>query len=45
MNKFSSKNIIKNLLKAKMIVISPLEMTVQGNKIILKDICTMKFQF
>tara|TARA_Y100000992_G_scaffold127423_1_gene83684 strand:- start:106 stop:873 length:768 start_codon:yes stop_codon:yes gene_type:complete len=32
MNKFSSKNIIKNLLKAKMIVISPLEMTVLGNK-------------
>ena len=28
MNKFSSKNIIKNLLKSKMISISPLEMTV-----------------
>ena len=34
MNKFSNKNIIKNLLKAKMISISPLEMKVinkQGN--------------
>jgi len=35
MNKFSSKNIIKNLMKAKMIIISPLEMTVKNknNKI------------
>ena len=32
MNKFSSKNIIKNLLKAKMISISPLEMTVKNKK-------------
>ena len=32
MNKFSKKNIIKNLLKAKMITISPLEMTVKNNK-------------
>ena len=32
MNKFSSKKIIKNLLKAKMIIISPLEMTVKNNK-------------
>ena len=32
MNKFSSKNIIKNLSKAKMISISPLEMTVTNNK-------------
>ena len=32
MNKYSSKNIIKNLLKAKMITISPLEMTVKNNK-------------
>ena len=31
MNKFSSKNMIKNLLKAKMITISPLEMTVKNN--------------
>ena len=30
MNKFSSKNIIKNLLKAKMISISPLEMTIKN---------------
>ena len=30
MNKFSKKNIIKNLLKAKMISISPLEMTVKN---------------
>ena len=32
MNKFSPKNIIKNLSKAKMINISPLEMTVKNNK-------------
>ena len=32
MNKFSSKNIIKNLLKANMISISPLEMTVKNKK-------------
>jgi len=32
MNKFSSKNIIKNLHKAKMITISPLEMSVKNNK-------------
>ena len=32
MNKFSSKNMIKNLSKAKMITISPLEMTVRNNK-------------
>ena len=32
MNKFSSKNMIKNLLKAKMISISPLEMIVKNNK-------------
>ena len=32
MNKFSSKNVIKNLSKAKMISISPLEMTVMNNK-------------
>jgi len=32
MNKFSSKNIIKNLSKAKMILISPLEMTVKNSK-------------
>ncbi len=32
MNKFSFKNIIKNLNKAKMISISPLEMTVKNNK-------------
>ncbi len=32
MNKFSSKNIIKNLSKAKMISISPLEMTVRNSK-------------
>ncbi len=32
MNKFSSKNIIKNLLKANMISISPLEMTVINKK-------------
>ena len=32
MNKFSSKNIIKNLTKANMISISPLEMTVRNNK-------------
>ena len=32
MNKFSSKKIIKNLLKSKMISISPLEMVVKNNK-------------
>ena len=32
MNKFSSKNIIKNLIKSKIISISPLEMTVTNNK-------------
>ena len=32
MNKFSSKNIIKNLSKANMISISPLEMTARNNK-------------
>ena len=32
MNKFMSKNIIKNLHKAKMIIISPLEMIVKNNK-------------
>ena len=32
MNKFSSKNIIKNLSKSKMISISPLEMIVTNNK-------------
>jgi len=32
MNKFSLKNIIKNLSKAKMITISPLEMTVKNKK-------------
>ena len=32
MNKFSSKNIIKNLFKARMITISPLEMIVKNSK-------------
>ena len=32
MNKFSPKNMIKNLLKAKMISISPLEMMVKNNQ-------------
>ena len=32
MNKFSEKNIIKNLIKAKMISISPLEMIVKNSK-------------
>ena len=32
MNKFSSKNFLKNLSKAKLISISPLEMTVKSNK-------------
>ena len=32
MNKFSSKNVIKNLNKAKLISISPLEMNVRDNK-------------
>ena len=33
MNKFSSKNIIKNLSKANMVSISPLEMIVKNNNI------------
>ena len=32
MNKFSSNKIIENLIKAKMIIISPLEMTVRNQK-------------
>ncbi len=36
MNKFSSKNVIKNLLRAKMISISPLEMTVTNVRNIKK---------
>jgi len=32
MNKFSSKNFIKNFLKSKIVTISPLEMTVKNNK-------------
>ena len=36
MNKFSSKNIIKNLQKANMITISPLEMIVETKTIKLK---------
>ena len=31
MNKFSKKNFIKNILKSRLIKISPLEMTVKGN--------------
>ncbi len=38
MNKFSKKNIIKNLNKAKMINISPLEMKVKSNKKIKKNL-------
>ena len=38
MNKFSSKNIISNLHKAKMITISPLEMSVKNNKNQIKKI-------
>ena len=37
MNKFSPINITKNLSKAKMITISPLEMIVQSNKNRLKN--------
>ena len=36
MNKFSFKNILKNLSKANMVKISPLEMTVKNNKNQLK---------
>ena len=38
MNKFSKKFFIKNLLKSKMIDISPLEMTVSSNKAIKKSL-------
>ena len=44
MNKFSEKNIIKNLSKAKMIIISPLEMKVKIKKN-KKCLLLMKFQF
>ncbi len=37
MNKFSSKNFIKNLYKANMITISPLEMIVRNNKKQIKN--------
>ena len=37
MNKFSSKNIIKNLYKAHMISISPLEMIVKNNNNQIKN--------
>ena len=36
MNKFSSKNFIKNLIRSKTVSISPLEMTVKNNKNTLK---------
>ena len=36
MNKFSSKNFIKNLIRSKTVSISPLEMTVKNNKNIIK---------
>ena len=36
MNKFSSKNFIKNLTRSKTVSISPLEMTVKNNKNIIK---------
>ena len=38
MNKFSTENIIKNLIKANMISISPLEMIVKNKKIKLKSL-------
>ena len=38
MNKFSTKNMIKNLSKAKMITISPLEMTVKNKNNQIKKI-------
>ena len=37
MNKFSSKNIIKNLNKANMVSISPLEMIVKNKNNQIKD--------
>ena len=36
MNKFSSKNFVKNLTRSKTVSISPLEMTVKNNKNIIK---------
>jgi NAD+ kinase len=46
MNKFSLKNIIKNLSKAKIVTISPLEMIIKNKKTRLKDqLQLMKFQF
>ena len=38
MNKFSSKNIIKNLLRANVVSISPLEMIVRNETIELRDL-------
>ena len=46
MNKFSIKNIIKNLVRPKVITISPLEMTVKNSINQLKNfLLSMKFQF
>ena len=46
MNKFSSKKIVKNLDKANVISISPLEMTVKNNKSqIRKHLAITKFQY
>ena len=43
MNKFSSENIIKNLVNANMISISPLEMTIKKKNNILLFIFHNKF--
>ena len=42
MNKFSSKNIVKNIFKSKMISIFPLEMTVRNNKNQIKKYLTLR---
>ena len=43
MNKFNPKNLIKNLSKAKMITISPLEMTVKNNKRQINGLIMLSF--
>ena len=44
MNKFSSKNIIKNLSKANMVSISPLEMIVKNKSNQTRMYCQQKFK-
>ena len=46
MNKFTSKNIIKNLLKSNVVSISPLEMSVKNKNNQIKNcLLLMRYQF